>query len=259
MITRNYKYKNELMLMQKVFKDAYKVCILNQHKDVKIKKDKTYVTNVDINTEKHIISRIKEQFPNDNFLTEETNSKTKLGKRTWVIDPIDGTTFFIRDSYFYSIQGVFYDENNVQFSVIYQPKLNATYVAIKGQGAYLNNKRLHRNCDVKMDTTIYAINNNYARWTNEIHEIFMKLYEYGKTNICAPKDFKIDSSGVAYSLLANGTIDFFIEPADTKWDYMPGDLLVKEAGANYYNFDNEKYVRIYSYSPELDKFLGLIK
>ena len=259
-VDKNYKYKKELDLLQKTLKEAYKKCILNQHKDVKIKADKSLVTNIDVNTEKYIISCIKEQFPGDNFLTEETSSKTDLKNRTWIIDPIDGTSFFIRNALFYSIQVAFYDEGKTQLSVIYQPKLNnSMYVAVLGHGAYLNGKCLKRKCDVKLTSSFYCINSCPSRWTEKIRNINEKLYEYEKQCYVSPKQFKIDSSGVVYTLLANGTIDFLIEPARTKWDYMPGDLLVKEVGAKYYNFDNEDFERFYSFSPELDEYLGLAK
>ena len=47
-VDKNYKYKKELDLLQKTLKEAYKKCILNQHKDVKIKADKSLVTNIDV-------------------------------------------------------------------------------------------------------------------------------------------------------------------------------------------------------------------
>ena len=166
----------------------------------------------------------------------------------------------VKGALFYSIQVAFYDEGKTQLSVIYQPKLNnSMYVAVLGHGAYLNGKCLKRKCDVKLTSSFYCINSCPSKWTEKIRNINEKLYEYEKQCYVSPKQFKIDSSGVVYTLLANGTIDFLIEPARTKWDYMPGDLLVKESGAKYYNFDNEDFERFYSFSPELDEYLGLTK
>lgn len=258
--TEKFRYRKELNFVKILLKKAYKKYILNKQKLISVKQDKSFVTNIDLNTEKFIISKLRRKFHDINFLTEETHMSTPLGDRTWVIDPIDGTSFFIRDSAFYNIQVAFYDKGKTQFSIIYLPRFNEMYIAMNGFGAYLNGKRLHRKCNVPMKNCFVDFNNIPSRWTEEIREKYKKLYNLQeKGDYETPKFFSIDSSGIVFSLLANGTIDFLVEPADTKWDFMPGDLLVKEAGANYYNFDNETYTRYYSFSQELDEYLGLTK
>ena len=258
--TEKFRYRKELNFVKILLKKAYKKCILNKQKLISVKQDKSFVTNIDLNTEKFIISKIRRKFHDKNFLTEETHMSTPLGDRTWVIDPIDGTSFFVRNSALYNIQVAFYDKGKTQFSIIYLPRFNEMYIAMNGFGAYLNGKRLHRKCNVPMKNCFVDFNNIPSRWTEEIREKYKKLYNLQeKGSYETPKFFSIDSSGIVFSMLANGTIDFLVEPADTKWDFMPGDLLVKEVGANYYNFDNETYTRYYSFSQELDEYLGLTK
>ena len=256
-VDKKYRYYKELNFVKSLIQKAYKKCIYNKKRDVSIKVDKTVVTNLDINTERFLIQNLKNKFKNDNFLTEETNNKTKLGNRTWIIDPIDGTSLFIRNSAFYDMQIAFYDKNETQFSIIFLPMLNEIYVAIKGHGAYLNGQKIHRMCNTPMKKCNVNFNNIPYNWPLEIKEKYEKLYNDAKEDFFAPKFLTIDCSGVQYALLAKGVTDFLVEPANTKWDYMPGDLLAKEVGANYYNFDNEEFTRYYSFSKELDDYLGL--
>lgn len=81
-----------------------------------------------------------------------------------------------------------------------------------------------------------------------------KIFNIEKKEYLSRKFLLIDSSGFVYTLLADGVVDYFFETAKTKWDYMPGDLLAKELSATCYLIGDTK---IYSFCPELDKFLDL--
>ena len=142
-IEQRFKYKNELLLAKKLIVKCYKQSTKDVHMNIKVKDDKSLVSNVDINLEKSLISAIRKVYKGDNFSTEETSNNTDLSNRTWVIDPIDGTAFFVRNCQFYSVQLAFYDEGETQFSIIYLPKSHDMYVAIRGVGAFLNNKKSH--------------------------------------------------------------------------------------------------------------------
>lgn len=253
MLSKNYNYYNELQSAIKILKDAYKNCIFHKHQAIKVKKDESLVTNLDVETEKYIIAHIEERF-NDKFLTEETSSNTKLGDRTWIIDPIDGTSFFVRGSSFYSIQIAFYDKNQTQFSVIYLPTSNEMYVGIYGSGVYRNNKKLKRASNVEFGRCNTSFCGSPSRWSKFDVENYKKILDYAKDNYLAPKFVQINSSGYSYVLLANGTIDFLAETAKNPWDYLPGDLIAKELGAKCYQIGGTIY---YSFCPELDKFLNL--
>ena len=196
---------------------------------------------------------IKEKF-NDNFLTEETSSNTKLGDRTWIIDPIDGTAFFVRGSSFYTIQLAFYDKNETQFSIIYLPTSKEMYVGVRGAGVYRNNKKLKRLQNIDFGRCNVDFCGSPSRWSEFDVENYKKILNYAKDNYLAPKFVQINSSGYSYALLANGTIDFLAETVKNPWDYFPGDLIAKELGAKSYKIGNTKY---YSFCPSLDNFLNL--
>lgn len=99
---------------------------------IKQKDDATFVTDSDYMVEKSIIEDIREKYPDDNFVTEEFNSNNTIKGRTWIIDPIDGTIHHMKNSIFWGIQLAFVDHGETQFSIIYIPKLNEVYYAVKG-------------------------------------------------------------------------------------------------------------------------------
>lgn len=254
-IEQRFKYKNELLLAKKLIVKYYKQNTKNVHMKIKVKDDKSLVSNVDINLEKSLISAIKKVHKDDNFLTEETSNNTYLSNRTWVIDPIDGTAFFVRNCQFYSVQLAFYDEGETQFSIIYLPKYHDMYIAIRGVGVFLNNKKIpSRQRDVSFESCNVAVCGAPSKWDNEITEKIEKIYNYEKQEYQSPKFLLINSSGFAYTLLASGVVDYFFQTVKTKWDYMPGDLLAKELSAKCYDINGAK---IYSFCPQLDTFLEL--
>ena len=101
-----------------------------------------FVTESDIIVEKMLIEKIRDVYPTDNFVTEEFNNENTIQDRTWIIDPIDGTTHYMKNSIFWGVQLAFVDKGEIKFSIISIPNLNEFYYAIKGKGVYKNHKKL---------------------------------------------------------------------------------------------------------------------
>lgn len=250
-----FPYFREFDFAKKLIKRTY-AHLSSKSLSASIKADESIVTNLDVQLEKTLIENIKRKFTLDNFLTEETSNKTNLTDRTWVIDPIDGTAFFTRHSNFFTMQLAFYDKGETQFSIIYDISQKKLYSAIKGLGAYINGKKITNRKQAEYGRCNVCICGSPAKWGEVTASNFEKIYKNARSHYLSPQFLIINSSGYAYTLLANGTIDFLIEAVKTPWDYMPGDLLVKELSASYHFFDNTRY---YSFCPELDKFLDLDK
>jgi fructose-1,6-bisphosphatase/inositol monophosphatase family enzyme len=82
------------------------------------------------------------------FIAEETNSEQKTTPEltsapTWIIDPIDGTTNFVHGFNLTCISVALSIEKEVVIGIVYNPILDQMFTAIKGHGAYLNNKRIN--------------------------------------------------------------------------------------------------------------------
>ena len=81
------------------------------------------------------------------FIAEETNSEQKTtpvltSEPTWIIDPIDGTTNFVHGFHHTCITIALSTEKEIVIGIVYNPILDQMFTAIKGHGAYLNNKMI---------------------------------------------------------------------------------------------------------------------
>ncbi|KAL7420847.1 hypothetical protein Q5752_004800 [Cryptotrichosporon argae] len=99
------------------------------------------VTEVDKAVEVFIVDKIKEAYPDHEFIGEESYSGQHItDKPTWIGDPIDGTTNFVHGYPFVCTSiGLAVDGVPV-VGVVYNPFLDQLYSAAKGRGAYLNQK-----------------------------------------------------------------------------------------------------------------------
>src|SRR5271170_6066649 len=107
----------------------------------KFKGPQDYLTATDGEVEKLVRSRLLEAFPEDTFLGEEDGGQ--VSERTWVVDPIDGTSNFARGIPHFCVSIAFVLEGIASIGVIYQPILDELFAAAKGLGATLNGESIH--------------------------------------------------------------------------------------------------------------------
>lgn len=212
---------------------------------VRVKEDSTFVTESDLLVEKMLIDNIREKYPNDNFVTEEFNNENTIQERTWIIDPIDGTAHYMKGSLFWGIQLAFVDKGEVQFSIIYLPKIDETYYAIKGKGAYLNHKKIGVRKNVPLNESIVEICGSAHKLTTEKQIIFNALLNYKPR----PANFMhINSCCFAFSNLLSGRSNTLVLSTIKPWDIIPGVFLVQEAGIESFKVGD---IAIYSTCPEI--------
>ena len=99
-----------------------------------------YVSEADRLVEKMIISHLKAFFPDDGFLGEESGEVHNV--RQWVIDPIDGTTNFIRGLPYFCTTLALVENEKVVGGWIYDPTRDEMYEATLDGGAYCNGNKL---------------------------------------------------------------------------------------------------------------------
>ncbi|MBE6150815.1 MAG: hypothetical protein E7162_03230 [Firmicutes bacterium] len=217
--------------------------------NVKVKEDETFVTESDLLIEKMIIDDITDQYPNDNFVTEEFNNKNIIKDRTWIIDPIDGTAHYMKNSIFWGTQLAFVDHGKVQFSIIYIPKLNEIYYGIRGKGVYLNHKKVNIKRNVSFQESAIEFCGSCHKKYEEKKELFERLL----SNSTRPANFMhINSCCFAFSNLLSGRSNTLIISTRKPWDVVPGMFMVEELGIKSYDYEG---IRIYSNTKDIDKFL----
>ena len=129
-------------IIKELHKAAVLFCETPTPERVATKSAYNVVTDIDTGVEAKLIKAIRFVFPDDTIVSEEKYPRVKLGERTWVIDPIDGTSNMAHGSPLYGLQAAFCVNGEPVVAAMHLPALGLKLHAVKGEGAYLNNKRI---------------------------------------------------------------------------------------------------------------------
>jgi myo-inositol-1(or 4)-monophosphatase len=195
------------------------------------KPDHSPVTAYDVKVEETLKDKLSKAFPDMGFEGEETGPS---GSRDtyWLVDPIDGTTSFIRGLPFSTNMAALVHEGYVIAAVIYDFVNDNLYTALKGKGAYKNGEQIHINTSrTEGELFIYSMT---SQKFGHIQEVLAEL----KMRTLLP----IGASGHSYAMLAEGKIDGLVNLRFNNHglhDNAPGVLLCEEAGATMLPYDDE--------------------
>ena len=186
-----------------------------------------FVTKADLRAEEIIYSELMDTRPHYGWLGEE--SKSKIGKdptRRWIVDPLDGTTNYIHGIPHWAISIALEFKKEIVSAVIYDPIKDELFVAEKGVGAWLNNRRLRVSNRKILSEMLFATGLPFGTkpdlsTTLKEIESLMPLCSGIRRNGSAALD-------LAY--VAAGRFDGYWERNLNAWDIAAGILLVKEAG-----------------------------
>ena len=230
-------YEKECAFLQTTAKNALKKYMTIQ-KSTRAKAEYDVVTDVDMSVEAYVIDEIHKNFPKDTILSEENNPKNGFSKRTWVLDPIDGTWNFMGGSPLFGFQGAFCVDGRPVVSVIILPILHEEYYAIKGGGAYRNGKKLQVQAKDNLHQTIVSFadfNHDQPVEKQPAFAMLQRIY---------PKIGRLRAFGAScidFTGIASGKIDGSLLVTRNLWDVLPGALLCKEAGALLCDLGGRKY------------------
>ncbi|PSL50840.1 myo-inositol-1(or 4)-monophosphatase [Salsuginibacillus halophilus] len=186
------------------------------------------VTEMDRAVEELFRRRVTEYFPAHGIVGEESGEKApKNGCETvWYIDPIDGTTNFVHQHHFFVISVGIYEEGHGKIGIIYDVMQQEWFSAVRGEGAWLNNKELPKRSSVKPEEAIFGLN---GRW----------LIYGDKQQVCRNLTAKVRSTrcygaaALEFAYVAAGRLDGYISMKLSSWDYAAGFVLLEETGCSY--------------------------
>lgn len=191
------------------------------------KGENDFATNVDRAAEALIIETIKKAYPEHTIIAEESGlAKGNDNDVQWIIDPIDGTTNFIKGIPHCSISIAVRLKGKTEVAVVYDPMANELYTAARGQGAQLNGYRIRTNNVKDLQQTVLAIAFPYKakQYSDCYFAVLQKLFTK-----CA--DFRrTGSAALDLCYIAAGRLDGFFEIGLKPWDIAAGELILREAG-----------------------------
>lgn len=203
------------------------------------KGDRDYATRVDFQIEDYVrgaLAATKQEIP---FLGEERGGHLHA-PLLWVLDPIDGTTNFIKGSPLCAISLALLSKGQPIFGIVDLPLLGERYVARAGGGAYLNGTRLRapdvrQLSDAVVGMTDFAVADD-RHVENPIHTALLARL--------APVALAVRAHGSAaldLAWLASGRLGASIMLSNRAWDVSAGVLLAREAGGLVYDFDGSEH------------------
>lgn len=198
----------------------------SQTHEIHYKGEINLVTEADKLSEDLIIETIKRNFPDHGILSEESPAITGAGKLRWIIDPLDGTTNYSHGYPVFCVSVALENEGTIVLGVIYDPMREDMFVAIRGEGAYLNDKKLKVSSVNNLSRSLLATGFPYD--IRDSKENNLDYFNAMAINVQAIRRAGAAALDLAY--LAAGRFDGFWELKLKPWDTAAGCLMVEEAG-----------------------------
>ncbi|AEE14581.1 inositol monophosphatase [Thermodesulfobium narugense DSM 14796] len=196
------------------------------------------VTDADIASQEKIVSIIKSEFPLDEIIAEENSKNTYNLDSTWVIDPLDGTTNFVHRLPWFAISIAYIKNNEIKVGLVYVPLLNELFLAVKGEGAFLNEKRISVSKEDKLERSLVGTGFPYS-----IHENYEKILSRFKNVVINVRGIRRPGAAAQdLAYVACGRLDAFYEDGLKPWDVAAGILLVSEAGGKVTDYNGNEYI-----------------
>ncbi|MEQ9265132.1 MAG: inositol monophosphatase family protein [Balneolaceae bacterium] len=225
-------YQKELEIAKKAANEAALVIRAfseNENFRIQLKGKNDLVTDADLASEKKILEIINAEFPEDQFLAEESNQYSELPKgRVWIIDPIDGTTNFAHGFAPYCISIALWVDGVPKVGLVLEVAHNELFFAVEGEGAFLNDQKLFISQITEPGKSLLATGFPYS--------VFHLVDQYlNLLKSLMQKTHGIRRAGAAsYDLccVAAGRVEGFFEYGLSPWDVAAGSIIIKEAGGD---------------------------
>jgi len=197
----------------------------NHISSISSKSQHDYVTNVDQAAEQLIIETILNSYPEHSFLAEESGESGESDYQ-WVIDPIDGTTNFIRKIPHWAISIACKHKGKTQIGVVYDPSKQELFTAVKGRGAQVDSKKMRVSNTKGLEHSLLATGFPFRdeQKLTEYLDVFARLFPH-----CSDMR-RAGSAALDLAYVAAGRFDGFWEYGLSPWDTAAGVLLVEESG-----------------------------
>lgn len=195
-------------------------------KKISYKGEVDIVTESDKRSESILLSKIRNHFPNHAIIAEEGGRGAAAGaKYCWHVDPLDGTTNFAHSYPCFAVSLGLVEDGEPLVAVVLNPITNELFTAVRGEGAYLDHKRIHVSPIETLATSLVSTGfPTHQRANNR------NIYYYWEFTMRSHGVRRDGSAALDLCSVACGRFDGFWEFGLHSWDTAAGMLIVKEAG-----------------------------
>ena len=185
------------------------------------------VTDTDRHVENFIVNAIKNRFPDHDIYGEETGSDRHGSDYCWIIDPIDGTSSFVHNSFNWCVSIALFYKGKPEIGVVYAPMMGDLYYASRGNGAFCNGVKINVSaisemCDAIVGVGLFCLR---AGWKEENN---LKFISRIAPELCDLR--KNGSAALDMCFVARGLQEGFWELSLETYDFAAAWLILTEAG-----------------------------
>ena len=191
-----------------------------------------FASEVDRAAEADAVREIRRAFPDHSILAEEGGASGTHSRFTWVIDPLDGTSNYLRGFPHYAVSIAQMDRDEPVLGVVYDPVRDELFVAARGSGATLNERKVRVSQRLGLEGALLATGFPWRQRQPLTAQLGMLRSLLGE----AEDVRRTGSAALDLCYVACGRLDGFFEIGLKPWDLAAGVLMVREAGGRVTDF-----------------------
>jgi histidinol-phosphatase len=203
-----------------------------QDVEVTLKPDRTPVTRADREAEEAVVARLGAAFPGIGFLGEESGARGDQ-RRRWIVDPIDGTTNFVRGIPYWATLLALEEDGEVTLGVVHAPAAGELLWARRGAGAFADGRPLRVSAVGRLaEATLVHSSLRYLRELDppRAWDGFVRLVD-------ATQRQRGFGDYFGYTFVLRGQAELMIECDLKPWDLAPFAVIFPEAGGRLTDFE----------------------
>jgi myo-inositol-1(or 4)-monophosphatase len=187
------------------------------------------VTAADLASEQLILARIGERFPDDGIIAEESGCHPGRSGRTWVVDPLDGTSNFAASLPWFGVMVALLDSGTPVAGGLYLPVTDTLYFAEAGRGLLRDGQRVGLTAATDLSTVLCACCMDASSDPGENQR---QAAAFGRLVNCA-RNVRATNSLVDVCYTVDGRLGGFVNYCTRIWDIAAPALAFRESGGQF--------------------------
>jgi myo-inositol-1(or 4)-monophosphatase len=200
-----------------------------------LKGEHDLVTEADRASERLIVQRLRQHFPEHDIVAEEGGGHLTGAEYRWYVDPLDGTTNFAHGFPVYNVSMGLERSGELIAGIVYDPNRKEMFAAERGGGATLNGQRIHVSKAARLTDSLVA-----TGFPSRKRHQNVNIHFYYQLAMMSHGVRRAGAAAIDLAWVACGRLEAFWEFHLSPWDMAAGILIVEEAGGRCSDMDGNR-------------------